>query len=93
MHQVLAKIHTGADPQAIKGARTEIKARAIKLLAKNDRQFPKLRVGNIVRVARQTMGEWRKAYTFKKYSYIKQWMYELFKVAENLPNKNQGQPL
>jgi hypothetical protein len=78
-HQVPAKIHAGDDPTAIKNARSEIKAQAVKLLAENDR---KLRVGNTVRVARRTVGEWRKACTFKKYSYMKQWLYELFKVAE-----------
>jgi transposase InsO family protein len=81
-HQIPAKIHAGDNPTAIKNARSEIKARAVKLLAENDRKFPKLRIGDTVRVARRTVGEWRKARTFKKFSYMKQWMYELFKVAE-----------
>jgi hypothetical protein len=80
--QVPAVIHAGQSPEAITTARKEIKARAVKLLAANDRRFPKLRVGDTVQVARRTIGEWRKARTFKKYSYMKQWMYELFKVAE-----------
>jgi hypothetical protein len=41
-----------------------------------------LRIGDTVRVARRTIGEWRKARTFKKFSYMKIWLYELFKVAE-----------
>jgi hypothetical protein len=67
-HQIPAKIHAGDNPTAIKNARSKIKARAVKLLAENDRKFPKLRIGDTVRVARRTIGEWRKACTFKKFS-------------------------
>jgi hypothetical protein len=81
-HQIPAKIHAGDNPTAIKNAHSEIKAQAVKLLAENDRKFPKLRIGDMVRVARRTIGEWRKACTFKKFSYMKIWLYELFKVAE-----------
>lgn len=81
-HQIPTTIHKNADPIAIKNARSEIKARAVRLLAENDRRFPKLRIGDTVRVAWRTVGEWRKARTFKKYSYMKIWLYELFKVAE-----------
>jgi hypothetical protein len=70
------------NPEAVTLARKEIKAHTVKLLAVNDRQFLKLRIGDTVQVAWQTIGEWRKARTFKKYSYIKQWMYKLFKVAK-----------
>jgi transposase InsO family protein len=90
-HQILAKIHAGDDPAAVKRARTEIKARAVRLLAENDRKFPKLRIGDTVRVARRTVGEWRKARTFKKFSYMKIWLYELFKVAEvTCPTKTKA---
>jgi hypothetical protein len=81
-HQIPAKIHARDNPTAIKNARSEIKARAVKLLVENDRKFPKLRIGNTVKVARRTIGEWRKARTFKKFSYMKIWLYKLFKVAE-----------
>jgi hypothetical protein len=81
-HQIPAKIHAGDNPTAIKNARSEIKARVVKLLAENDRKFPKLRIGDTVKVARRTIGEWRKARTFRKFSYMKIWLYELFKVAE-----------
>jgi hypothetical protein len=81
-HQIPVKIHARNDPHAIKNARSEIKAWAVKLLAENDRKFPKLQVGDTVRVARRTVGKWRKAHTFKKYSYMKIWLYELFKVKE-----------
>jgi transposase InsO family protein len=80
-HQIPAKIHARDNPTAIKNARSEIKARAVKLLAENNRKFPKLHIGDTVRVARRTIGEWRKAHTFKKYSYMKIWMYELFHIA------------
>jgi hypothetical protein len=80
--QVPNVIHNNDNPTAIKNARSEIKARAVKLLVENDRKFPKLRIGDTVKVARKTIGEWRKAHTFKKFSYMKIWLYELFKVAE-----------
>jgi hypothetical protein len=45
----------------------------------------------MVRVAKRTIGEWRKVCTFKKYLYMKQWMYELFKVAEiTCPTKTKA---
>jgi hypothetical protein len=85
------KIHARNNPTTIKNARSEFKARAVKLLAENDRKFPKLRIGDTVRVARRTIGEWRKAHTFKKFSYMKIWLYELFKVAEiTCPTKTKA---
>jgi hypothetical protein len=75
-------IHNNDNPTAIKNAMSKIKAQAVKLLAENNRKFPKLCIGDRVKVARRTIGEWRKACTFKKFSYMKIWLYELFKVAE-----------
>jgi hypothetical protein len=57
IHQIPAKIHAGDDITAIKIAVSEIKARAVKLLAENDKKFPKLRIGDMVRVAKKTIGE------------------------------------
>jgi hypothetical protein len=45
----------------------------------------------MVRVAKRTIGKWRKACTFKKFSYMKIWLYELFKVAEIMhPTKTKA---
>jgi hypothetical protein len=72
MHQIPAKIHARDDPRVIKNARSKIKAQVVKLLAKNDRKFPKIRIGNMVKVARRMVGKWKKVHTFKKYNYMKQ---------------------
>eukprot|EP01127_Copromyxa_protea_P007152 TRINITY_DN1706_c0_g1_i2.p1 TRINITY_DN1706_c0_g1~~TRINITY_DN1706_c0_g1_i2.p1 ORF type:complete len:165 (+),score=21.51 TRINITY_DN1706_c0_g1_i2:28-495(+) len=42
--------------------------------------FPALRVGDSVRVARRTSGDWLKSRALKKRAYLKNWFYELFKV-------------
>jgi hypothetical protein len=90
-HQISAKIHARDDITTIKNARSEIKAQAVKLLAENDRKFSKLRIGDMVKVARRIIGEWRKAHTFKKFSYMKIWLYELFKVTEiTCPTKTKA---
>jgi hypothetical protein len=75
-HQIPAKIHAGDDITAIKNARSEIKAWAVKLLAENDKKFPKLCIGDMARVVRRTIGEWRKVRTFKKFNYMIIWLYD-----------------
>jgi hypothetical protein len=57
MHQIPAKIHAGDNITTIKNVRSKIKAQVVKLLVENDRRFPKLRIGNTVRVARRTISE------------------------------------
>jgi len=80
-HQVPARVH-GGNEDAVWSARKEIKARAVGLLEKNKQNFPELRVGDTVRLAKRTVGEWRKERQLKKYSSMTQWLYELFKVAD-----------
>jgi transposase InsO family protein len=80
--QVPADLHDGAEDWAVKAARGEMRARAKRLLRENEHNFPKLRVGDTVRVAKRVNGEWRKSRTFKKYSYMSQYFYELYKVSE-----------
>lgn len=52
------------------------------MLKENQHNFPLLRVGDTVRVARSTDGEWRRARQLKKYAYLSQWFFELYKVME-----------
>eukprot|EP01127_Copromyxa_protea_P016664 TRINITY_DN498_c0_g1_i6.p1 TRINITY_DN498_c0_g1~~TRINITY_DN498_c0_g1_i6.p1 ORF type:complete len:112 (-),score=5.77 TRINITY_DN498_c0_g1_i6:211-546(-) len=75
--QTPQEVHSGQE-HAVKNARSEIKARA-------------LRVGNSVRVARRALSNWRKTRQLKKYSFMKQWLYEVFKVAEvTRPSKTKA---
>ena len=80
--QAPVQLHKNENPEEIKASHGQIKTRAKKLLAANAVNFPKLVTGDSVRVAKRVNGEWRKSRTFKSYSYLSQWFYELFKVAE-----------
>ena len=80
--QAPVQLHKNENPEEIKAAHGQIKNRAVKLLAANAVNFPKLVVGDTVRVAKRVNGEWRKSRTFKSYAYLSQWFHELFKVAE-----------
>lgn len=85
--QIPAEVHKG-DADAIYGARKEIKHRATIVMKNIPHTFPELRVGDTVRVARRTMGQWRKSRMLKGYSYLTQWFYELFRIAHiTQPNK------
>lgn len=75
------RIHVDGNAAAIKNAAAEIEARAEKRLAENTHNFPELRMGDKVRIARRTFSSFRKSRTFKKFAYMKNWSYELFKVA------------
>lgn len=72
---------TAERSQAVKHAKLAIDGRAAMLLEANERLFPLLRVGDIVRVHKRTTGEWRRQTTLKKKAYQKQWFFELYKVA------------
>ena len=80
--QAPQNLHFGDDAEKIKSAGKALKTRAEILLLKNARNFPTLRIGDNVRVSRDTTGEWRRTRTFKNYSYLSQWFYEIYKVAE-----------
>ena len=80
--QAPVQLHNNENPEEIKAAHGQIKNQDVKLLAANAVNFPKLVIGDTVRVAKRVNGEWRKSRTFKSYSYLSQWFYELFKVAE-----------
>ena len=82
IRQVPQNLHFEDDAEKIKSAGRALKTRAEGLLLKNARNFPTLRIGDSVRVSKDTSGEWRKTRTFKNYSYLSQWFYEIYKVAE-----------
>lgn len=75
-------LHYTDDPELVKIGAKFIKFSAKKKLAENEINFPKLRIGDIVRVAKSVSGEWRKSRQLKKYSYLTNWFYELYKVVE-----------
>ena len=56
--------------------------RARRIVEDSEHTYPRLRVGDMVRVHRRTGSEWRAKTQFKKYGYRRQWSVELFKVAE-----------
>ena len=74
--QVPNSLHEEQDAEMIAAARGELKYRAKKLIATNQHNFPQLREGDTVRVARVTSGEWRKTRQLKTYSYLSQWFVE-----------------
>lgn len=80
--QIPAELHTQTNQEMVKAARGEIKYRAKKLIAENQHNFPPLRIGDTVRVARSTDGTWRRTRQLKKYGYLTQWFFEIYKVSE-----------
>ncbi len=73
------EIHEGNKPE-MQAAQQNMRARAVKLVEKNKSAFPDLKMGDRVRVARRTEGSWRKTRQLKKYSYMKNFTYEIFTV-------------
>ena len=82
INQVPEILHNKTNPENVSNARRKLTTRAEGLLLKNARSFPTLRIGDNVRVSRDTTGEWRRNRQFKKYSYLAQYFYEIYKVAE-----------
>jgi len=72
-----------SQPQSleIRAARKEMRYRHKKLIKENTQNFPPIVKGDYVRVSLNTSGDFRKNHTLKKYSYMKNWFYELFQVV------------
>ena len=63
--QAPKNLHFGDDAEKIKSAGKALKTRAEISLLKNARNFPTLRIGDSVRVSKDTSGKWRRTRTFK----------------------------
>jgi hypothetical protein len=79
--QVPATVHVVGDKKIIAATRHQIKQRAEKIVAENTRNFPELKVGSTVRIARRTDGSWRKSRMLSKRGYLVNWFQELYKVS------------
>lgn len=79
----------GADADAKKSnandaallAHANMKHRAQKLVAANKSTYPDLHIGDKVRVAKRTESSWRATRQLKKYSYMRNWTYDIFTIA------------
>ncbi len=81
------EIHAGAGANPSKStdaallAHANMKHRAQKLVAANKSTYPDLHIGDKVRVAKRTESSWRATRQLKKYSYMRNWTYDIFTVA------------
>jgi hypothetical protein len=84
--QVPNVIYNNDNPTAIKNARSKIKAQAVKLLAENNRKFR-----DMVRVAKRTIGEWKKAYYIQEIQLYEDLAIQALQSRrDNVPNKDKS---
>ncbi len=77
-----ADIHAaGPGSDEAKLAHANMRARAQKLVRENRSKYPELVVGDKVRVARRTESSWRANHQLKKYSYMRNWTYDIFTIS------------
>ena len=79
-HEAPIDIHDADDKDAKLGAQRNMRARAVKLVEKNEAAYPDLEPGDHVRVARRTEASWRKTRQLKQYSAMRQFGFEIYTV-------------